>query len=105
MKKLLLALAIFTGVSAGFSSNNGDISKIINHQLKLPAELKQNKLDEKVNVKFKLNKAGEIELVDVSADNEEIKKYVKAKFTSLNLKSAALQSEIIYSININFKVL
>jgi len=106
MKKYLLILAIVWGTaSASFAANNNDISKLITKNLKVPAQLKNQKLNEKVNVQFKVNKDGAITLVGVSCNNEELKKYVEKNFSKIDGSNTDLKPEIIYSLNINFRVL
>jgi len=106
MKKYIIILAIALGAaSASFAAGNNDISKLISKNLKVPTQLKNQKLNEKVNVQFKINKEGTITLVDVSSKNEELKKYVEKNFSKIDWSNTDIKPEIIYSLNINFKVL
>jgi|GEM_PF-2378252 len=106
MKKIFLItmLALVT-MTISYAGNGTGINKTISKQLKVPQQLKNSKLNEKVNVQFKINNNGTIILLDVNTNNKELKKYVEAEFPKLNLGKEAPKAETIYFIDLNFKVL
>lgn len=87
------------------ANNNSDINKLVNKNLKVPAQLKNQKLNEKVNVQFKMSKNGEVTLVDVKSNNEELRKYVEKNFSKIDWSTTEIHPETVYSLNINFRVL
>lgn len=107
MKKLILLFAIvFAGITAA-QAGNGDkkINSLIKKQLKIPASLKNNKLDEKVNVQFKIEEDGKATVIKVETENPELKNYIMKQFPKIDFKTADEKTEGLYFIDINFKVL
>jgi hypothetical protein len=106
MKKYFLMTVFAITVSASMqANNNSDINKLVNKNLKVPAQLKNQKLNEKVNVQFKMSKNGEVTLVDVKSNNEELRKYVEKNFSKIDWSTTEIHPETVYSLNINFRVL
>jgi uncharacterized protein with WD repeat len=106
MKKIVLiaVLALFSNTWI-FAGNGTGIHNTISKQLKVPQQLKDKKLNENVNVQFKINNNGTIVLLDVKTKNKELKKYVESEFPKLNLLNEGTKAETIYFIDLNFKVL
>lgn len=106
MKKIFLIIVVaLVSITISYAGNGTGINKTISKQLKVPQQLKNNKLNEKVNVQFKINNNGTIILLDVNTNNKELKKYVESEFPKLNLKNEVPKTETIYFIDLNFKVL
>jgi len=108
MKKIiLLTIAIIAalGVSTAFAGNGPSIHSIITKQIKVPAQLKDKKLNEKVNVEFKIGQNGVPAVLDVKTSNPELKKYVLNQFKTLDFSNVTDKQEVTYFIDLNFKVL
>lgn len=105
MKKIIITTFMLAISTLMFATENGDIQKIVSNNFKVPAKLKNEKLNEKVNVQFKFNNNGELTLINVNSNNEELKNYVEKQFKAINLKGTNLNPDTIYSMNINFRVL
>ena len=105
MKKLIMLTAIilagFTSASAG---NGKSISSAISKQLNVPASLKSNKLNEKVNVQFSITSEGNATVVNIETKNIELKNYIISQFPKIVFNDASKQAGM-YFIDINFKVL
>ena len=105
MKKLITFLAIvFASITIATAGNGKSISSAISKQLNIPTTLKSNKLDEKVNVKFKLTSDGKATVVDVKTSNPELKNYIITQFPKIDFNNSSA-TEGMYFIDINFKVL
>jgi hypothetical protein len=106
MKKVfLITFLALVSMTISYAGNGTGINKTISKQLKVPQQLKNKKLNENVNVQFKINNNGTIILLDVNTSNKELKKYVEAEFPKLDLKNESTKVETIYFIDLNFKVL
>ncbi|MFL5763310.1 MAG: hypothetical protein ACJ77K_05155 [Bacteroidia bacterium] len=100
---LLIAAAILSiSMQAG---NDKKIGSVISRELKVPAALKANKLNEKVNVQFRLQSDGKAAVLEVQTNNPELKSYILDQFPKLNFTSVTEKKEAVYFVDINFKVL
>ncbi len=105
MKKIILLLTalFFLSSPASFAGTGNNLSLSISKQLHLPAHLKTKKLNEKVNVQFKVLPGGNILLLNVNTDHKELKAYIQQQFPKIIM--SGLKPEGTYFIDINFKVL
>ena len=105
MKKLITFVTIvLTSITMASAGNGKNISSAIGKQLNIPATLKNNRLDEKVNVQFKLTSEGKATVVDVKTTNPELKNYILTQFPKIDFNKANAE-EGMYFIDIDFKVL
>lgn len=106
MKNILtLVVALIISISAAVAGNGNNINSVISKQLKVPTELKNNKLNEKVYVQFKIAENGKAIVLNVETNNPELKKYIFNQFPKMNFNQNEEKPEEIYFININFKVI
>jgi len=107
MKKIIaLTIALAIGFSTfSFAGTGTSVHTLITKQIKVPAQLKNQKLDEKVNVQFTIGKNGEASLIDVKTENPELKKSVIEQFNTIDFNKATDKQPVTYFIDINFKVL
>ncbi|MCW3070941.1 MAG: hypothetical protein JWO44_831 [Bacteroidetes bacterium] len=105
MKKIiLLIVAIFFSYIATYAGNGNTIHNTITKQMKVPASLKKQKLDEKVNVEFKVEN-GKASVISVQTSNAELKRYIIEQFGAMSFSSTAEKQGTTYFVAINFKVL
>lgn len=105
MKKLIAFVAIvFASITIATAGNGKSISVAIGKQLNIPSTLKSSKLDEKVNVQFKLTSEGKATVVDVKTSNPELKNYIITQFPKIDFDKTNA-TEGVYFIDINFKVI
>lgn len=105
MKKIiLLIIAIFFSYIATYAGNGNTIHNTITKQMKLPASLKKQKLDEKVNVEFKVEN-GKASVISVETSNAELKRHIIEQFGTMNFNNTTEKQGVIYFVAINFKVL
>ncbi len=106
MKKITtLVVALIISISAAIAGNGNNINSVISKQLKVPSELKNNKLNEKVNVQFKISENGKATVMNVETNNPELKKYIFNQFPKMNFNTSTGKPEAVYFVDINFKVL
>lgn len=106
MKKLIiLTTAVFISITATFAGNGKNINSVISKELKIPKELKNNQLNEKVNIQFKITANGIATVLNVETSNPDLKKYIMMQFPKIDFKTVAEKQEAIYFIDVNFKVL
>lgn len=104
-KLIILTVALFISITATVAGNGKSIHSLISSQLKVPQELKSTKLNENVNVQFKIKENGEATVLDVKTANPELKSYIMNQFPKIDFKAVAENKEVVYFIDINFKVL
>jgi hypothetical protein len=105
MKKIvILILAIFVSYTAAQAGTDNPIHNMITKQIRIPAQLKNQKLDEKVNVQFKVEN-GKASIVEVRTSNPELKAYIIEQFKTMKFDNSPEKQGITYFIDINFKVL
>ena len=112
-KKGLLALlsGIFISLSAvaapavekPLETEASSASRIIKEQVKLPSSAGNEVHEEKVNVVFTVNEAGQVNLVIANTESQSLKKVIEEQFMKLSLKQ--LKANNAYSIQFNFKTL
>lgn len=112
-KKGLLAIlsGIFISISAvaapaGEKPLETDIvsaSRIIKEQIKFPGIHTYQSHEEKVNVVFTVDEAGQVNLAIANTENQGLKKHIEEQFLKLNLRQ--LKANNAYSIQFNFKTL
>lgn len=78
-----------------------DASKTIKEHVKFPNLLLNFNEEEKVNVVFTVNEAGQVNLVIANTSNEILKKAIETQFMKLTLQH--LKANNAYSIQFNFK--
>lgn len=100
-----LIVALFISITAAVAGNGTSISSLIGKQLKVPTELKGTKLNEKVNVQFKISENGKAMVMNVETSSPELKNYIMKQFPKMNFDSVSEKQGAIYFIDINFKVL
>jgi hypothetical protein len=99
---IIIALTSITSLKAG---NDKMINSMISKQMKVPASLKSEKLDEKVNVQFKIADNGKATVLNVETGNPELKNYILNQFPKIDFNTVEGKQEGVYFIDINFKVL
>lgn len=104
-KLIILTVALFISITATVAGNGKSIHAVISNQLKVPQELKNTKLNEKVNVQFKIEENGEATVLNVETANPELKSYIMMQFPKIDFKAVAEKKDAIYFVDINFKVL
>lgn len=106
MKNLTtLIVAILISTMAAVAGNGTSINSVIGKQLKVPNELKSSKLNEKVNVQFKIAEDGKAVVMNVETSNPELKNYILKQFPKLNFDSVSEKQGAVYFVDINFKVI
>ncbi|CAN5510858.1 hypothetical protein BH10BAC1_BH10BAC1_16160 [soil metagenome] len=106
MKKLItLTIALLLSTLVTIAGNGKSINSVISKELKIPKELKGEKLNAKVNVQFKLTSTGEATVMNVETTSAELKSYILTEFPKLNFKNVTENKEGVYFIDINFKVI
>lgn len=80
-----------------------DASKTIKEHVKFPNLMLNFNQEEKVNVVFTVNEAGQINLVVANTTNEILKKSIETQFMKLTLNH--LKANNAYSIQFNFKTI
>ncbi|MBL7889175.1 MAG: hypothetical protein JNL24_06460 [Bacteroidia bacterium] len=105
MKAIITMIICIFSITGAVAGNGTGINQVIGKQLKVPVELKSSKLNEKVNVQFKLNSNGTIVVLDVKTTNQELKNYVEKELPKINLSNAVENKETVYFVDLNFKVL
>jgi hypothetical protein len=105
MKKIIiLVLAIFVSTVVCQAGTDNSLHSTITKQIRIPAQLKNQKLNEKVNVQFMLIN-GKATVVDVKASNNELKGYILEQFKTMKFDNITEKQGITYFVDINFKVL
>ncbi len=105
MQKLTtFVVALFISIAAT-AGNGNSISSIISKELKIPAELKHNKMNEKVNVQFKITESGKATVMKVETESPELRQYIMSQFPKMNFNPSSKDQEAVYFNDINFKVL
>ena len=105
MNKLITLIAlVIISITTASAGNGKSISSTISKQLNVPATLKNNKLNEKVNVQFELTSEGKATVVNVKTSNPELKNYIIKQFPKIAFSKESAE-EGMYFIDINFKVL
>lgn len=112
-KKGILALlsGIFISISAVAAGTGekpagaeaGSVSRMIKEQVKFPNFSFYTTGEEKVNVVFTVDEAGQVNLVIANTENQDLKKAIEGQFQKLSLKQ--LKANNAYSIQFNFKTL
>jgi hypothetical protein len=107
MKKVvILSAAFLISLSAAFAGNGGtSIHSLIHDQIKVPSELKNQKLNEKVTVQLRISNNGKVSVLDVNTNNPELKNYVTRKLSDIDFSITEDKKETTYFIDINFRVL
>jgi hypothetical protein len=101
---LLIVLIVFTSIATQAGTGNS-IHSQITRQIKMPAELKNEKLNETVKVEFTILENGTVNVLKVQTNKPELKEYITSRFSSLELKNVQEKTNEIYLIDINFRVL
>jgi hypothetical protein len=102
----MITTVLLISISTAFAGNGNTVHSLINKQIKVPATLKHQKLNEKVNVQFTISANGNVSIINIETNVPELKKYVTEQFKSIDFKSAVNENkEETYFIDINFKVL
>ncbi|HEX8514706.1 MAG TPA: hypothetical protein VF868_00810 [Bacteroidia bacterium] len=105
MKKILiLIVAIFMSQAASQAGTENPVHNTITRQIKIPAELKSDKLNEKVNVQFRLEN-GKAYVIDITTKNDELRNYIAEEFHKMNFEGITEKEGTIYFVDINFRVL
>ena len=88
-KIIILTVALFISITATVAGNGKSIHSVISSQLKVPQELKSSKLNEKVNVQFKIKENGEVTVLNVETSNPQLKSYIMNQFPKIDFKAVA----------------
>ncbi len=102
---ITLAVAMTIVISATFARNEKNINSAICKVLRVPSSLLESKFYEKVNIKFKITEEGKAMVLNVESASPELKKYIITQFPKINFSGTSKNSNEIYVIDINFKVL
>lgn len=106
MKKWFLipvfAFCLLGNMQAG---NGNNIQQLIGKQLHLPAQLKKEKINEKVSVEFHINDNGKVSVLKVNTDNKTLEHAVQEQFNKMDFSQLQEGKSSTYFIDINFRVL
>lgn len=107
MKRIILltAAAIVLNIASAVAGSGNTIHSVITKKIKVPVQLKDQKLNEKVNVQFKIEQNGSASVLDVKTSNPELRNYVIKQFKDINFSDVTERQGVVYFIDINFKVL
>ncbi len=106
MKKIIiLVVAIFISTMTTIAGNGTSINSVISNQLKVPKELNSSKLNEKVNVQFKISENGTATVMNVETSSPELKNYIINQFPKMNFDKVSEKQGAVYFVDINFKVI
>lgn len=105
MKKIIiLIVAIFISYSVSQAGNGNTIHSMIKKQIGIPAQLKNQKLNELACVQFKVEN-GKAIVLEVKTNNQELKEHILKQFKTMNFDNIQEKQGIIYFVDINFTVL
>jgi outer membrane biosynthesis protein TonB len=104
MKKLFIISALLLIFSDMIAGNENSIQNLITKEIRVPEQLKNQQLNEKVTVSFKIGENGKISVLDVKTSNAELKKEIIKQFNTIDFSHMPENQNIAYSIDINFKV-
>jgi len=107
MKKIFLILAVvFAGITTAVAGNGDkNITQVIKNNLSIPSNLKATKLNEKVNVQFKIDENGKAQVIEVNTSNQELKNHVILQIEKILFDNSSQKISGTYFVDINFKVL
>jgi len=106
MKKLIMIIAIvLTGSVIATAGNGNKINSVLSKHLQIPSQLKSEKLNEKVNVQFKIDTKGKATVMNVETKNPDLKHYITEQLPKIDFNDVNDKPEEIYFVDINFKVL
>jgi hypothetical protein len=105
MKALLIVATIFAVNTSVLAGTGATMQDLISDNLHMPAELKSEKLNEKVKVSFRIDASGKASIVEIGTQNEELKRFVTKQFNSIDFSKAVDSKQDLYFVDISFKVL
>lgn len=94
-----------TNTSVSEKNENNEIRKSFSRVISFPEKLKAPSFNETVNVRFKINSNGKVEILKISTQNDELKKHVLERIAKMNIQPSQSSEEKVYSIELDFKVL
>lgn len=105
MKKIIiLIIAIFVSYTASQAGTENTIRSTIKKQISMPAQFKNQKLNEVACVQFKLEN-GKAIVLDVKTSNPELKDHIIKQFKAMSFVNVQEKQGMVYLVDINFKVL
>lgn len=112
MKKLIvISMVLMSGMLMAAHPNNSNesnngcfLENKLEKNLKLPKALKKQANSGLVKVDFKVNDNNQLEVLNISGGKKEITAYVKQQLEILGEDICSLQKNVVYHININFKI-
>lgn len=106
MKKIILTVSIaLASFSAAFAGNDILVRDAITKQMQSPYNLKSHFFNEAVNVQFKIDSNGKASIINLNTADPELKKYIAKHFNKIDFSALIENTETIYNICINFKVI
>ena len=101
----MIIAIVLTGSVLANAGNGTKINSVLSKHLQIPTQLKSEKLNEKVNVQFKVNAKGKATVMNVDTKNTELKHYLIEQLPKIDFNDVNDKPEEIYFVDINFKVL
>jgi hypothetical protein len=106
MKTILLFIAtLMLFISNAVAGNEASVQNVISSQMRLPSELTKHKLNELVELSFRVDENGKASILEIGTNNPELREYVTRKFNAMDFSKVSLNKQTTYFININFRVL
>jgi hypothetical protein len=104
MKKIVLLIVAILVSHIACEATENPVHSMITKQIRVPDNLKNQKLNENVNVHFKLEN-GKAYVLDITSNNTELKNYIIEQFKLMDFSNVHEKQGNVYFIDINFKVL
>ncbi len=96
---------VLTGSVIVNAGNGTKINNVLSKHLQVPNYLKGEKLNEKVNVQFKINAEGKATVMNIKTENPGLKNYIQEQLPKIAFDNVNDKPEEVYFVDINFKVL
>ncbi len=101
----MIIAIVMTGSLLANAGNGKQINSLLSKHLRIPAQLKESKLNENVNVMFHIDENGKATVTNVETHNLDLRHYILEQIPKIEFRGVNEKPEETYVVDINFKVL
>ena len=107
IKILGLSLMLIAGQVSNLPAENKApnmkerLKKEVLKQIAFPKQIKSG-TEQKINVSFTVNAAGEIELINIESKDEQLKNHIQKELEAIKLRSQNYLTDVVYKMSFTF---
>lgn len=107
MKKVILLFAVTLSFVAFVNASTlpNDVKQEILNRIEYPSFAQENMIEGEVWMKVSLKDNDQVQIIEISSTNPELKKYVQKELSKMTLKNTSIDAQDTYLMKVKFELI